>query len=398
MSTEIRPFEIEVPEEVLDDLRARLRNSRLAPDFANDDWSYGVNGDYLAELVRYWAHGYDWRAHEKQMNRYSHFRTTIDDTPIHFLRAPGRGPAPVPILLTHGWPWTFWDFRDLIGPLSDPAAHGGDPADAFDVIVPSLPGFGFSTPMRHAGRTIWDVADVWVELMDRLGYDRFAVHGGDFGVMVAGQLGHKYADRLLGLHVAPRPMPLHIWNIDRPWADLVAGSLPASENAADRAAFIAWERRKVGHATAHILGPQTLAHALHDSPAGMAAWLLERRRSWSDCEGDVERAFSKDDLLTGFTIYWATESFGTSARLYADNARYGWSPAHDRTPVIEAPTGVTVMEKDIPPKSAMGWMSEYCNLQFLESSATGGHFAASECPELIVDHLRRFFRGRRDAS
>jgi pimeloyl-ACP methyl ester carboxylesterase len=391
----IEPFTIDVDEAVLDDLRERLRRTRRAPDFDNDDWSYGVNGDYLAELTAYWADEFDWRAQERAMNRYDHYRTTIDGLPIHFLKAPGQGPDPVPLMLTHGWPWTFWDFKDLIGPLSDPVSHGGDPADAFDVIVPSLPGFGFSTPVRHAGRTVWDVADMWVELMDRLGYRKFAVHGGDYGVMVAGQLGHKYAERLLGLHVAPRPMPLHIWNIDRPWADLVAGSLPASDKADDRAAFVAWERKKVGHATAHILGPVTLAHALHDSPAGLAAWLLERRRSWSDCDGDVERVFSKDTLLTSFTLYWVTESFVTSARLYADNSRYGWTPSHDRRPVIEAPTGVTVFDKDIPPNSAMDWMAEYTNLQFVEHSATGGHFAAAERPELIVEHLRTFFRGKR---
>jgi pimeloyl-ACP methyl ester carboxylesterase len=395
VSDSVDPFTIHVGHAVLDDLRSRLRGARLAPDFGNDDWSYGVNGEYLAELITYWAEEYDWRAHERAMNLWDHYRTTVDGLPIHFLQAPGQGPRPMPLILTHGWPWTFWDFKDLIGPLSDPASYGGDPADAFDVIVPSLPGFGFSTPMRRAGWTIWDVAGVWVKLMDRLGYDRFAVHGGDFGVLVAGQLGHQFADRLYGLHVAPRPMPLHIWNVDRPWADLVAGSLPASDQAEDRAAFVAWERKKVGHATAHILGPQTLAHALHDSPAGMASWLLERRRSWSDCGGDVEAVFTKDTLLTSFTLYWVTECFVTSARLYADNSRYGWAPSHDRRPVIEAPTAVTVFEKDMPPKSAMDWMTQYANVEFVEYSSTGGHFAAAEKPELIVDNLRTFFRGKR---
>ena len=271
----------------------RLRRTRRAPDFDNDDWSYGVNGDYLAELTTYWAEEFDLRAQERAMNCYDHYRTTIDGLPIHFLKAPGQGPDPIPLMLTHGWPWTFWDFKDLIGPLSDPASHGGDSADAFDVIVPSLPGFGFSTPVRRAGRTVWDVADVWVELTDRLGYDEFAMHGGDYGVMVAGQLGHKYAERLLGLHVAPRPMPLHVWTSTargRTWSRVLC---PLRTRPMTGPPLSPGSAKKVGHATAHILGPETLAHALHDSPAGLAAWLLERRRSWSDCDGDVEKIFSR---------------------------------------------------------------------------------------------------------
>lgn len=388
------PFTVHIDDAVLEDLRARLSRTRLAQDLDNDDWSYGVNGRYLGELLRYWRDDFDWHAQEQRMNQFAHFRSTIDGVPIHFIHERGRGPSPVPIVLSHGWPWTFWDFRELIGPLSDPAVYGGDPADAFDVIVPSLPGFGFSTPMPRSGTTIWDVADLWVALMtDVLGYERFAAHGGDYGVMVTAQLGHRYPDRIIGLHMAPRPLPLDVWNTDRPWADLLSGALP--DGVGDRASFIDYERRKVGHVVAHVLDPQTLAHALHDSPAGLAAWLLQRRRSWSDCDGDVERAFSRDDLLTNFTLYWATESFASSARLYHDNARHGWTPSHERKPVVEAPTAVTIFDKDLPPGASMNWMTDYFNLQSVTHSATGGHFAAAEEPQRIVEDLRHFFRDRR---
>lgn len=385
------PFTVEVPQDRLDDLVMRLRRTRFPDDLSNEDWGYGVNGAYLADLVSYWAERFDWRAAEREINAYENFRVELDGIPLHYLRAPGRGPAPIPIVLAHGWPWTFWDFRDLIALLSDPAASGGDPADAFDVIVPSLPGYGFSTPLPRAGVTIWDAADLYATLMtDVLGYERFAAHGGDYGVMVMAQLGHKYADRLHGVHMAPRPLPLHMWNIDRPWADLMTGSIP--DELGDRAGFLEWERRKIGHVVAHVVDPQTLAYALHDSPAGLAAWLLERRRTWSDCDGDVESVFSRDDLLTNFSLYWFTDSFVSSARLYQDNWRSGWEPSHDRQPVVEAPTGLTLFRKDLPPGASTDWMGEYFNVQFMNESPTGGHFAAVEEPERVADDLRTFFR------
>ncbi|GAA1510984.1 epoxide hydrolase family protein [Nocardioides humi] len=391
------PFVVQVDQGTLDDLHERLARTRLAPDLDNEDWSYGVNGAYLAELVHSWRTEFDWRAQERRINELSHYRTVIDGIPIHFVHERGKGPDPTPIILTHGWPWTFWDFHDVIGPLTDPVAYGGSAEDSFDVIVPSLPGFGFSTPLRRTGMTIWDVADVWKTLMvDVLGYPRFAAHGGDYGVMVTAQLGHKYPEHLLGLHFAPRPLPLHAFNTDRPWADLFANAIPSGVG--DRATFVEYERRKVGHVVAHVLDPQTLAHALHDSPAGLAAWLLERRRSWSDCGGDVESAFSRDDLLTSFTIYWASDSFVSTARLYHENAKIGWQPSHDRTPVVGVPTAVTVFEKDLPPGASMAWMEEYFDLRQVTSSPTGGHFAAAEEPDVVVRDIRSFLGGAHRGS
>jgi pimeloyl-ACP methyl ester carboxylesterase len=390
----LRPYSIRIEDEVLSDLRQRLRTRHRPQDLANDDWGYGVNGAYLDSLLDYWQDGYDWRFHEAAINCYGNYLVHIGGLPIHFMHVRGTGPNPTPLVLTHGWPWTFWDFRKLIGPLTDPAAHGGDPADCFDVVIPSLPGFGFSTPSPRAGFTIYEVADVWATLMTEvLRYDKFGAHGGDYGTLVTAQLGHKYPELITGLHFAPRPLPLNVWNVDRPWADLFAGSLPGGTG--ERAAQVEYERRKVGHMVAHVLHPQTLAYAMHDSPAGLAAWLLERRHSWSDNNGDVRSAFSWEDLLTNFTIYWATNSFVSSARLYADNQRVGWRPVHEGSPVVNAPTAVTVFEKDLPPNVSLDWMKDYFDLRSVTRSPTGGHFAAAEEPERVVGDIRAFFRGLR---
>lgn len=389
------PFTISIPDERIEDLHARLDRARFPADLGNGDWGYGVNRDYLADLVGYWRTDFDWRRQEHEINAYDHYRVELEGVPVHYMHVPGKGPDPMPILLAHGWPWTFWDYRKLVDRLSDPAAYGGDPADAFDVIVPSLPGFGFSMPLERTGLAIWDIADLLARLMvDVLGHERFAVHGGDYGVMVAAQLGHKHAQHVAGLHIAPRPMRLDMWNNDRPWVDLVAGS-PLPEDDDDRASLLAWERRKVGHAVANILDPQTLAYGMHDSPVALAAWLLERRRAWSDCHGDVESVFSRDELLTNFSIYWFTDSFVTSARLYQENWRRGWQPVHDRMPVVEAPTAMTLFRADMPANASVDWAEDYYNVQRLNESFEGGHFAAAEKPDRIADELREFFRGLR---
>lgn len=385
------PFEIDIPESRLEDLQRRLEAVHWAPDMENDDWRYGTNGAYLRELVDYWRDGYDWRQHESAMNAYDHFRVNIDGMPIHFIHAKGRGPNPRPLILSHGWPWTFWDFRKLIGPLSDPASHGGDPADAFDVVVPSLPGFGFSTPLEKTGVNWWRTADLWVELMrDTLGYERFCAHGGDWGCLVTLQLGHRYADLLHGVHVTGGS-PLDIFSGERPWA--IGGVLEdMSEGSDERAAMLAWERRFASHVAVQHLDPQTLAFAMHDSPIGLCAWILERRRSWGDCEGDVERRFSKDDLITTMMLYWLTDSFVTSARFYYEASAHPWRPDHDRMPVIEAPTGITLFEPDKPPGD-MEWMAEYFNRQLFRVHQRGGHFAPAEEPDRLIEDIREMFRG-----
>jgi pimeloyl-ACP methyl ester carboxylesterase len=378
-------FEISIPEEALADLRQRLARTRFAEDFANSGWEYGTNRAYLKELVAYWIDRFDWRAQEKAMNAFTHFRTTIEDVPIHFIHERGKGPKPMPLVLSHGWPWTFWDLHKVIRPLADPAAFGADPRDAFDVVVPSLPGYGFSTPLRKTGFNFWRTADLWVKLMqDVLGYPRFAAEGGDWGALVTAQLGHKYADRLFGAYVhllAP--------------LDVFLGTLPdRSEYGPDEQGL--FERNahfftaESGYSAIQATKPQTLAFALNDSPAGLASWLVEKRRTWSDCGGDVERRFTKDELLTTITLYWVTQSFGTSARYYYECTHNPWRPSHSRTPVVEAPTGVGVFHDVVvlPRK----WAEGYYNLKHWTPMPRGGHFAPMEEPELLVKDVRAFFR------
>ena len=382
------PFTIDVSEATLADLRDRLARTRWPEDVGNDAWQYGTNLAYLKSLVAYWLDGFDWRAQEKAMNAFSHYRTTIEDVPIHFIHEKGKGPNPTPLILSHGWPWTFWDLHKVIRPLTDPAAFGGDPEDAFDVIVPSLPGYGFSTPLRKTGINFWRTADLWVTLMqDVLGYSTFAAEGGDWGALITAQLGHKYADRLIGTYVHLLA-PLDVFFSPPP---------DRSEFAPEEAGWfeknLQFFTAETGYSAIQTTKPQTLAYGLHDSPVGLAAWLVEKRRSWSDCDGDVEKRFTKDELLTACTLYWVTQSFGSSARYYYECTHNRWRPSHDRTPVVEAPTGVGVF-KDVMmyPRS---WAERYYNLKQFTTMPRGGHFAPMEEPELLVADIRRFFRGLR---
>ncbi len=383
------PFEIHFPESALDDLRRRLEHVRWPIDPGNEDWRYGANRAYLEELVAYWRDEYDWRTHEATMNTFSHYKVDIDGVPIHFLREPGRGPNPIPIILSHGWPWTFWDFHDVVRRLSDPAAYGGDPADSFDVIVPSLPGFGFSTPLTQTGVGPVETADLWHRLMTEcLGYPRFAAQGGDWGAFITANLGHRHAPSLIGVHLS---MPA-----------LIGVGLGAADPADYGPGEEEWpERMKArmpttrSHLAVNQYDPQTHAYGLHDSPVGLAAWLISRRRHWSDCDGDVESAFSRDFLLTTVMIYWLTESFVTSVRYYWENRKTRWSPpAHDRQPAIEAPTGLAVFPRELllyPRK----FVERHANLVHWSVMERGGHFAAAEQPEALAGDVVEMFRSLR---
>jgi pimeloyl-ACP methyl ester carboxylesterase len=382
------PFKIEIPKARLDDLLRRLGDVNWPVDIENDDWGYGVRGRYLRELVDYWAGEFDWRAQERAMNAWPHFKATVDRHPIHFLHARGVGPNPMPLVLTHGWPWTFWDFHEVIGPLTDPAAHGGDPADAFDVVVPSLPGFVFSTPLPHPGQNWWRTADLWQTLMcDVLGYERFAAHGGDWGALVTMQLGHKHADSLIGIHLS-NAFPMPVFDGPRPWALADAASNVA---AGDMEAVTRWEKKFAAHVAVHVLGPQTLAYAMHDSPVGLMAWMLERRRSWGDCKGDVESRFSKEFLCTTMSLFWLTDSFVSSVRYYREAANHQWTPSHDRMPAIEVPTGISLFRHDMPP-GPIDWSEQYYNRKLFKVHESGGHFAAKENPQAVLEDIRETFR------
>ena len=384
--TDVEGFVIAFPEEALADVRQRLGRARLAPDFANDDWRYGTNGDYLRELIAHWRDRYDWRRHEAEMNRFAHFRTDIQGVPIHFIHQRGRGPHPLPLILSHGWPWTFWDMHKVIGPLADPASFGGAAEDAFDVVVPSLPGYGFSTPLKVPGISAVATADLWQRLMNEvLGYDRFAAHGADWGALITAQLGHKHGERLAGIHIA-NGAPLNFFTTGLPGAEDYAeseleGRARAVQRMADGHGYLAIQSTR----------PQTLAYGLVDSPVGLCAWLLDKRREWSDCDGDVERSFTKDELLTSVMLYWLTESAGTAARSYYEMRHNPWQPSHDRTPLVDVPTGIIRFRHDVC-YSPRRVMERHYDIRHWTEVPKGGHFAPMEMPDALVDDLRAFFR------
>jgi len=404
-SFKLHPSPIFVSDEVLTDLQNRLQSTRWPLDAGNDDWFYGVSRNYLEGLVDYWVHKFDWRKSEKVINSYEHYQIEIDGVPVHFMRKPGVGPNPVPLILSHGWPWTFWHWSKVIDPLADPGAFGGDPAEAFDVIVPSLPGFGFSAPLpNNPDMNFWKIADLWHTLMTNiLGYPKYAAAGCDVGALVTGQLGHKYSDELYGIHIGSA-QKLSFFNGDRAW-DFAAGRpIPDDVPENIRLQILEFDRRFASHVAVHVLDPSTLAYGLSDSPVGMLAWILERWVRWSDNKGNVESVFSKDEILTHATIFWVNNAIETSIRVYANANRYPWTPAHNRWPVVEAPTGITFVGYENPP----GITTENRVQNFLESDRApwynhvniaaheqGGHFIPWEIPDQWVDDLRRTFRGRR---
>lgn len=389
------PFELKVEQSALDDLSERLKKTRWSPEIANIDWEYGASGAYLHDLVDYWIHEYDWRLQEEEINRFTHYRVELaPGVPIHFIRQVGKGPHPLPIILSHGWPWTFWDWHQLIGPLSDPASYGGDPKDAFDVIVPSLPGFGLSTPLEASGITAPVVADLWYQLMHEvLGYDSFAAAGGDWGSFVTWELGTRYAPSMAGVYLSFPP----IWH-----AGGVEG-LRAEDYSPEEAGWLEKTHKKwktaVSHLTVHSRDHQTLAWALNDSPVGLAAWLLERRRNWSDCNGDLDSRYSRDFLLTNVSIYWLTQSISSSMQLYAEQFRAGSKAADNYSgaqipPRIEAPTGIGVYPEEVAllPRKIC---ESAANLVYWNVLKEGGHFAPAEVPDTYIHELRTFFRSLR---
>lgn len=379
------PFRVDIPQADIDALRTRLDHTRWAPERDNDDWSYGVNGAYLRELTAYWRDAFDWREQEARINAFPQFTTEVDGVPIHFIYVRGKGPNPTPIILNHGWPWTFWDMKDVIGPLADPASHGGDPADAFDVVVPSLPGFCFSGPLPRTGIGYVETAELWVKLMNGLGYNRFVTQGGDAGAFVSAQLGHAHAESMIGVHLTFPVLPGVPNDAGDPADFSVAENMMA---AGDQ------DRGKTAqiHTLVNAVDPQTLAWAMHDSPVGLAAWLLIRRRDWSDCDGDVEKKFDRDTLLTHISLYWFTNCF-VGSELFCRASGFPEPPklANNRKPEIGVPTAVAVMPKDLlhRPRSLV---AAHADLRRWTDFRGGGHFAPAEEPAAIVEDIRAFVR------
>jgi pimeloyl-ACP methyl ester carboxylesterase len=378
----VEPFAIDVPDSVLDDLRARLERTRWPDELPGTGWDYGSNLDYIKELVEYWRTKFDWRAQEKLINSFSHFKTEVDGLGIHFIHEKGKGPNPMPLIVTHGWPGTFFEMHKIIPFLSDPANHGGNPADSFDVIVPSMPGYGFSDPTTERGLDVLSVGDLWAKLMlENLGYPRFGAQGGDWGASVTAKLGFSHPDKVIGIHST---------SVTRPTPYMGPGSRELSD--AEKAIIrhrTDWQASEGGYA--HIQGtkPQTLSYGLNDSPAGLAAWIVEKYRTWSDCGGDVESRFTKDELLTTVMIYWVTQSIGSSTRLYYETNRKPWDLKQGER--IEVPCGIASFpgENTVPLRE---WAERSYNVQHWTDMPSGGHFAALEEPVNLVADIRDFFR------
>ena len=378
----VEPFRIAVSDAVLADLRERLARTRFPDEIADCDWTYGTPLAYAKELVAYWRDRYDWRKHEAALNAFPQFRAKVDDLGIHFIHVKGKGPKPFPLVITHGWPGSVAEFTKIIGPLTDPAAHGGDPADAFDVVCPSMPGYGFSDHPAEPGMQPDRIAALWAELMDGLGYRRFGAQGGDWGAMVTTYLGAKHADLVVGIHLNL----IIAFPEDRknPPMDGVT-----QEEIADLMRMPEFLREETGYQRIQGTKPQTLAYALNDSPAGLAAWIVEKFHSWSDCGGEIERRFTKDQLLTNVMLYWVPQTANSSCRLYYEAQHADmFPPAGFR---CDVPTGCAIFPGEMfkPPRV---WAEKMFNVQRWTRLPSGGHFAAMEEPKALAEDIRAFFR------
>jgi len=384
MTTQITPFRIEISQDRLDDLQRRLDATRWPAALPGDDWSTGVPTAWLRELVDHWRLGYDWRAAEAELNRFPQFTTVIDGQRIHFLHVRSPHEEALPLLLTHGWPGSVVEFLDLIGPLTDPAAHGGDPADAFHVVVPSLPGFGFSGPTADAGWDVDRIARAWAELMERLGYQRYGAQGGDIGAAVSPQLGRVASARVVGVHVngGPGPMP------PLPLPDDELATL--SDRERDRVRRIgAFMGEEFGYIAIQSTRPQTLAYGLTDSPVGQLAWVMDKFREWTHPRQVLpDKIVSRDRLLTNVMIYWLTGTAGSAAYVgYAQGA--GWGTPQPNSGV---PTGAIVFAHDV----GIRRYAETANtITRWTDVDRGGHFAALEEPQALTEDIRAFFRDLR---
>ena len=375
-----RPFTLRVSEEALADLRARLDRVRWPDEIPGGGWRYGTDLAYMKELVAHWRDRYDWRAHETQLNAWPQFTAPIGDVEVHFIHAPGVGPRPLPLLLSHGWPGSVWEFHRLIPLLTDPGAHGGDPADAFTVVAPSLPGYGFSFAPNQPRFGIGEIADVFAKLMtDVLGYRRFAAQGGDWGAFITGRLGYAYPERLVGIH-------LNLLTMTR---DPRKMTDPSAEEKAYLEELQHWMREETGYQWIQGTRPQTLAYGLTDSPVGLLAWIVEKFRSWSDCEGDLERRFSKDVLLTNVMLYWVTGAIGSSFWPYYARYHGPWPVPEGRR--IEVPTAYASFPREIL-HQPRAWAERAYKLERWTPMPAGGHFAALEEPEALAGDIRAFFR------
>jgi len=376
-SSEISPYSIDIPQSALDDLKERLGHTRWPDELPGAGWNLGVPLDYLKDLTEYWATSYDWRSQEKALNEFPQFTTVLDDQNVHFLHVRSSEPEALPLLITHGWPGSIAEFLEIIDPLVNPVAHGGNPADAFHVIAPSIPGFGFSGPTTEPGWDTARVAQAWADLMRRLGYERYGAQGGDTGAMVSPRLGQIDSEHVVGIHVNslvtfPSGQPDEL-------KDLSDGDQKRLE------LMQRWQNELSGYAILQSTRPQTLSYALTDSPVGQLAWIVEKFKDWTDPAAVLpEDAVDRDRLLTNVSIYWLTATAGSSARIYYEGAK-SWGEASEPSGV---PTGVAVFPMDVTIRPIA---ERAHNIVRWTEFDRGGHFAAMEVPELLVDDVREFF-------
>ena len=385
MARRAEPFRLHVEQRAIDDLRARLALTRFPDQAPGEPWAYGTDVAYLRELVAYWRDGFDWRAQEARLNAFAQYKAPVHGIDLHFLHVEGRGPKPLPLLLSHGWPGSVFEFLELIPRLTDPARFGGDPADAFTVVAPSLPGYGLSFAPGQPRFGVEAIADCFAELMTGvLGYQRFAAQGGDWGAFVTSRLGTVHADKLIGLHVNLLPV--------RRDPKIVAEPTPEERDYLKQLEL--WLKEGTGYQWIQGTRPQTLAVALTDSPAGLAAWIVDKFRAWSDCGGDVERVFPKDHLLANIGLYWFTGAIGSSFWPYYARMHGPW-PIPDGG--VTAPMGYAAFPREIlsPPRSIAAKV--YTDIRRWTEMPRGGHFAAMEEPEALAREIVEFFRPLRSA-
>ncbi len=372
----ITPFRIEISEGDLEDLRERLRRMRWPEREPVDDWSQGIPLEYLKDLCRYWLEEYDWRASEARLNTFPQFRTELDGLGIHFLHVRSPEPDALPLIITHGWPGSIVEFHKVIGPLTDPAAHGGDPHDAFHVVCPSLPGYGWSDKPARTGWGAGRIASAWAELMTRLGYDRYAAQGGDWGASVTTFLAQQDAGHLAGIHlnmVIALPDPATMDDLTEREQSAIAS-------------FDHYDRWDSGYSKEQSTRPQTVGYGLLDSPAGQCAWIMEKFWAWTDCDGDPVNVLTRDEMLDNVMLYWLPGTGASSARLY-------WQSFRDfNADPITVPTGCSIFPKEIFRPSRRWAEKRFTDLCYWNELDKGGHFAAFEQPETFVNELRACFR------
>jgi pimeloyl-ACP methyl ester carboxylesterase len=377
---DVRPFSIHVPDAVLADLRDRLARVRWPDEIPGSGWTYGTDLATMKALVAYWRDGFDWRAQEAALNAWPQFTAPLGGIDVHFVHARGVGPDPLPLLISHGWPGSIVEFRELLPRLTDPATFGGDPRDAFTVVAPSLPGYAFSFVPNQPRVGLKAIADVFAALMTEvLGYRRFAAHGGDWGAFVTTCLGAFHADKVAGLHLTLLAAA----------RDGTPGPTPTADEARYLEQLRHWEREETGYQWIQGTKPQTLAYGLTDSPVGLLAWILEKVRTWTDCGGDVFSRISRDTLLTNVTIYWATGAINSSFWPYYWRRHERWPVGRDQR--IAVPTAYASFPKEIlhVPRA---WAERVYDIRRWTQMTTGGHFAALEEPAALAADITEFFR------